>query len=216
MSGGGDHKKSAAIDARLAQIAVKPLARTPITPNMLSIAGMLIGLWSAWLFSTGDRGAANWAGLLFMVAVWMDHVDGEHARNTGQMSRFGHYLDNIAALVTYGAMFVGMGIGTAGGMAGSWSPLLGIAAGLAVVAIFSIRMWVESRHGSAAITQSQHGGFEIEDTLYIVGPVAWLGGTEMFVIAAGIGTPLFLLWVIWDAIRLSRSAGSDHGEKTAR
>jgi len=193
-------------DQRLARRVVAPLARAPLSPNMLTLAGMLLGVCAGVLFAQGDRGVANWAAVIFMVAVWMDHVDGEFARLTGQTSRFGHYFDHVGALVTYSAMFVGAGIGARHGVAGGWAVACGISAAFSVAAIFSIRLWMEERLGIESVRQSQRAGFEIEDTLYVVGPVTWLGGLHPFVVAAGFGAPIFLLWTLWDAARKSRQA----------
>ena len=45
----------------------------------------------------------------------------------------------------------------------------------------------------------------MEDILYLVGPIAWFGVTETFLIVAGIGTPIYLLWVVRDAVRAARA-----------
>ncbi len=108
-------------------------------------------------------------------------------------------------MTTYVALFVGMGIGVATRGMGGIAVALGIAAGVAVAVIFGLRMWVESRFGSDAIKMTPHAGFEIEDTLYMVGPVAWLGVVDDFLVAAGIGAPLFLIWVVWNTARTARS-----------
>jgi phosphatidylglycerophosphate synthase len=50
-------------------------------------------------------------GALFMLAVLVDHMDGEFARLTGLTSRFGHYYDHVAAGLGYVSLFVGLGIG---------------------------------------------------------------------------------------------------------
>lgn len=193
-----------AIDQRLARIAVRPLAGTRITPNMLSLLGMVMGLAAAVLFAMGGYLSTSIGAAVFVVAIWMDHVDGEHARATGQTSPFGHYLDHGCAMTTYIAMFVGAGIGLRDGALGVWAVPLGVIAGAAVVSIFSVRMWIEIRLGSQAVKQRVRAGFEIEDTLYVVGPVTWLDALEPFVVAAGIGAPIFLLWVVWDGARLAR------------
>ena len=198
-------KTKIAIDQQLARIVVRSLVTFPITPNMLSFIGMVIGLCAAWLFAQGVPALNHWAGALFVVAVWMDHVDGEHARATGKTTRVGHYVDHIAAMISYVSMFIGVGIGIQAHGLGTWTVVLGIAAGIAVVAIFSVRMWIETRCGMSAVMMTPRAGFEIEDMLYIVAPIAWIGALEPFLVAAGIGAPLFLLWVIWDAVRMTRS-----------
>ena len=108
-------------------------------------------------------------------------------------------------VTTYVTLFVGMGLGLASrGMGGS-AVVLGIAAGIAVGAIFGTRLWVENRLGSEAIVMTPVAGFEIEDILYIVGPVTWFGLLDYFLIAAGIGAPLFLIWTAWDTSRAMRA-----------
>jgi archaetidylinositol phosphate synthase len=203
--GGASPEKSAlAYDARLAEFVVRPFARAPISPNMLTVFGMLVGLTSCWLFSRGDPVLANWGGLCFMFGVFMDHVDGAHARSSGKTSRFGHYLDHFGAATTYCAGFIGIGLGASGALTGEWGPWLGLITAISITVIFSVRIRVELQHGADVVEQTPRAGFEIEDILYLVGPVAWLGWLEGFILAAGIGTPIFLIWVLWDAWRLSR------------
>lgn len=197
-----------AIDQWLAHQAVKPLARTPVTPNMLTFVGLVAGLYAGWLYSTGDREAVNWAAAVFVFAAWMDHADGEHARLTGKTSTFGHYFDHVAAVCTYLSMFTGASAGLRSGWLGKDALILGIVAGLAVVAIFSIRMWEETRHGRDALRLKSRYGFSVEDILYLVAPITWLGLLDYFIVAAGIGAPLFLIWVVWEAVRRNRSVAA--------
>ncbi len=185
-----------AYDQRLANVFVAGLARTPVTPNMVTTFGLVAGLLAAYLFALGDPALRHWATAAFMYAVFNDHVDGQLARATGKTSRFGHYYDHFAVGTAYIGMFVGAGFGYSDGWLGPWAAALGLAAGISVTIIFATRMAVETRAGADAVKQSNFAGFEIEDTLYIVGPVTWLGLLEPFLIAAGIGTPLFLVWVI--------------------
>ena len=66
---------------------------------------------------------------------------------------------------------------------------------------------------------SRARGIDITKTPLEVAPGShtWLGGLEPFIWAAGIGTPVFLLWVIFDAIRTYRrltSAGARKSEES--
>jgi phosphatidylglycerophosphate synthase len=205
MTRGAGANSNVAIDQRLAQLAVRPLARTPVTPNMLTFIGMVCGIYAGWLYSTGDRESADWAAGVFAFAVWMDHVDGEHARLTGKTSTFGHYFDHFAAVSTYLFMFIGAGAGLRAGWFGNDGVVLGVVAGLAVVAIFSVRMWEELRHGRDSMRLNSRYGFSIEDLLYIVAPVTWVGLLDYFIVAAAVGAPLFLVWVVREAIRRTRT-----------
>jgi phosphatidylglycerophosphate synthase len=187
-------------DVRLARLLVRPLRHTSLRPNAITSAGLLASLAAAGLLASGDARLAEWAGGLFMVAVLVDHMDGEFARLTGRTSRFGHYYDHVAAGLGYVSLFVGLGIGLRSGWLGSWAPVAGGVAAGAVATTFLIRVFLEETAGRAMVAQANWGGFEPEDALYIVGPAAWLGALAPFLMAAAIGAPLFLVWVAWCAI----------------
>jgi phosphatidylglycerophosphate synthase len=165
--------------------------------------------------ASGDPRRMAVAGGLFMLAVLVDHMDGEFARLTGLTSRFGHYYDHVAAGVGYVSLFVGLGIGLRGGWLGTWAPIAGGIAAGSVAAIFVIRVFLEETAGRALVAQDNWGGFEPEDALYVVGPVAWLGALSSFLLAAAVGTPLFLLWVAWcAAARRSATAPAPGDRRT--
>jgi phosphatidylglycerophosphate synthase len=195
-------------DQQLASRVVGVLARTPVTPNMVTTFGLICGLAAALLYATGEPVKVALAGALFMLAVFNDHLDGGLARATGRTSKFGHYYDHVAVGVAYIGMFVGAGVGLRESWLGEWAPLLGIIAGLAITVIFMTRITVEVRAGQEYVQQNNYGGFEVEDILYVVGPVTWLGLLAPFLVAAAIGAPLFLLWVVWRSRRdIARAAG---------
>jgi phosphatidylglycerophosphate synthase len=197
-----------AFDQRIARRAAALLARTPASPNGVTAASIGVGLTAALLLARGDvwihLGAA-----LFMVAVWMDHVDGELARQTRRTSTFGHYFDHVAAMTNYVSGFVGAGYGLRHGALGDWGPVLGLSAGLAVAAIMSVRLRMVIRDGRDSVRQTVRNGFEIEDTLYVLAPITWLGLLPYFIVAAGIGAPVFLLYVLWELLRPARRAPND-------
>jgi len=194
-------------DQRLANRIVGVLARTPITPNMVTTFGLVCGLVAALLYAEGEPLEVNVAAALFMIAVFNDHLDGGLARATGRTSKFGHYYDHLAVGVSYIGMFVGAGVGLRDGWLGDWAPLVGVIAGASVTVIFMTRMTVEVRAGREYVQQNNYGGFEVEDIMYVVGPITWLGLLEPFLIAAGVGAPLFLLWVLRRSLRdIARAA----------
>lgn len=203
---------STAYDNRIAVVIARGLARTSVSPNAVTAVVLSLGLCAGVLFATGERWLVHLAPVPFMLAMLGDHIDGNLARLTGRGSTFGHYFDHAAMAGTYTAMFVGAGIGLSSSWLGVWAIPLGILAGISVAAIFSLRIGVEVMAGKDYVEQPNFLGFEPEDTLYIVGPVTWLGFLGPFVIAAGIGTPLFLLYVLWQSRRQvaeARSKGKD-------
>ena len=165
--------------------------------------------------ASGDARRAAFGGTLFMLAVLVDHMDGEFARLTGLTSRFGHYYDHVAAGLGYVSLFVGLGIGLRSGWLGAWAPVAGAIAAGAIAAVFLIRVFLEETAGRAMVAQESWSGFEPEDALYLVGPVAWLGFLAPFLVAAAFGAPLFLLWVVWCAVN-QRSATASPVKSSAK
>jgi len=187
-------------DQRLAHALMRPLAATGVSPNQITTLSLAVGWAAAWLYASGGA-AVHMGGLCFMIAFWLDHADGELARMTGRTSSIGHYYDLAAGGAVLIALFVGIGIGLRDGALGAWAIGLGIAAGVATAAIFALRMQLERRAGKAASRQPSLLGFELEDVMYLVGPITWLGLLQPFLIVAGIGAPMFGLIVLWQCRR---------------
>lgn len=197
-------------DSRIASLLVAPLHGTDVHPNHLTALGLAIGLAGAALFAADGGRRAGLGALLVVVSMVVDHADGELARATGKTSEFGHVFDRFADLAVKLSTFLGMGIGLRRGPLGAWAPVLGAAAGVALVTIFNARSALARRIGAAeAFVQPTAGGFEIEDVLYLIGPITWCGGLPAFVVAAGIGAPLFALYTLarlWRVVRAGESA----------
>ena len=188
-------------DQRLAHILVKPLVATPVHPNHLTGLSFVFGLAAALLFARGDAGWANLAAGLFMVAVFLDHTDGELARQAGKTSDFGHRFDSVVNASNYTMMFIGVGIGLSGGPLGDWAVTLGLAAGLSNPFILLMRIRTENRHGAKAVAHPRYAGVEIEDLIYLIGPITWLGGLEYFFVAYGIGSFGYFAWTVWQTLK---------------
>lgn len=185
-------------DQRLAGALVRPLAATPVTPNMITTATLVLGLASAALFALGHSG---WAGAAFVLALLADHGDGELARLTGRTTAFGHYYDRATSAVTYVAVFLGMGLGLGDGALGPWAAPLGLAAGVAVAGIFALRNLGEHRLGPGFAARRVVLGFEIEDVTYLIAVLAWLDRLEGFLVLAALGAPVYLLWTLVTVVR---------------
>ena len=195
-------------DARAARWLVTPLVDTPVTPNHLTTLRLVIGLAGAFQLALGGFLHLNVGALLIVLSNFVDHTDGELARISGKTSRIGHFYDLAAdALVTV-LLFLGMGYGLGGGASGgNWlvaPAVLGGVAGVAVAAIFFLRMRIEEMAGKAGTKQAFAGGFETEDVLYLLPLVTLTGIVAPFVVAASIGAPLFALWVVFAYFRVTR------------
>jgi phosphatidylglycerophosphate synthase len=191
-------------DLRLAHILVKPLVATQIHPNHLTGLSFVFGLSAAVLFALGGPVLVNVAAGLFMVAVFLDHTDGELARQAGKSSAFGHRFDSIVNASNYTILFIGIGIGLSAGPMGAWALALGIGAGLCNPIILALRLGTERRHGAKSVAHPRYGGVEIEDLIYLIGPITWLGGLEYFFLAYGIGSFGYFSWTVWERLRSRR------------
>ena len=192
-------------DQRLARILVRPLARTPLAPNHITLVTILLALAAAVLFARGQPAAAHWGAGLFVLARFLDHFDGELARLTGKTSRFGYYFDYVSGAVSYAALFGGMGIGLAGGPLGGWALLLGAAGAAAALISMFLNLDLDKQTELAAgeaVGYPGIAGFELEDGIYLLAPVTWLGWLTPFFVACGIGATVYCLWTAWTLLRI--------------
>jgi len=84
------------------------LARTPVTPNILSWFGFLVTAAAAALIGTGHLLAA---GLVVLLAGFFDMLDGALARYTGRVSRFGGALDSVLDRLSEAVLLLGILVG---------------------------------------------------------------------------------------------------------
>ena len=91
-------------------------------------------------------------------------------------------------------LFVCIGIGARHGILGEWALPLGILAGISVAFIFWLVTRIEAVENNPFPSAA---GFDPDDTLYLVGPIAWLGGLTPFLMTAALGAPIFAIWTSW-------------------
>src|SRR3970040_317544 len=131
-------------DQRLANLLVTPFKNTPVHPNHLTTVTLLLGQAAAWMFAFAI-GLAWMAALLYMLAVFSDHMDGELARMTGKTSDFGHDYDYIVGGINYTTLFIGIGIGLH--EHGLWAVILGFMAGGVSSFLFLLPMRMTTQSG---------------------------------------------------------------------
>ena len=196
-------------DQRLANLFVPPLARTGISPNAVTFTTLIVALAGAFLLALGDPSAANWGAGLFILARFMDHLDGELARTTGRTSRLGYYLDYISGGLSHAALFLCIGIGlretsfTGLGLEdirlGTTGVILGgLAAAGAIYSMFlNIKMdqQLELEDGDS-VGYPGFAGFELEDGIYLFGPITWAGYLLPFFALSAIGAIAYTLWTL--------------------
>lgn len=202
-------------DQRIARVLVEPLVRTPVTPNQLTLFTLAVALCGAALLATGAQNHANWGAALFVLARFLDHFDGELARQKDMRSRLGYYLDYVSGSLSYGALFLCLGIGFRNGDIGDWAIVLGaVGAASALISLFTnlgidkANDEIDSESGEA-VGYPGFAGFELEDGIYLIAPITWLGWLEPFFIAAGAGAGIYCLWTCWTLFMLRRKASAN-------
>ena len=127
--------------------------------------------------------------------------DHRLARQAGKTSSFGQIFDSSVNASNYTMLFISIGIGLSNGPLGNGALLLGLAAGLCNPIILVLRIRTERRHGAKAVAHPRYAGVEIEDLIYLIGPITWLGGLEYFFLAYGTGSFGYFAWTIWQALK---------------
>lgn len=192
-------------DQRLARVLVRPLARTWLHPNHITAFTVLMAFAAALLFASADLVAANWAAGLFVASRFLDHFDGELARQTGRSSRLGYLLDYLAGGASYGALFAGMAVGLAQGRLADWALLLGLLGTACAVLAVWLNMRIDAtRENGNAVGYPAMAGFELEDGIYLLAPVTWLGWLTPFFVAACVGAGVYLLYTVVVLLRARR------------
>ena len=95
----------------LAARLVPLFARLRVTPNAVSLTGLLFGLLAAYAYYHYRSIGWDVAGFAFMIA-WhvMDGADGQLARFTRTHSHFGKVLDGIADILTFAAVYIALAL----------------------------------------------------------------------------------------------------------
>ena len=79
------------IPIRILNAMVRGLASLGVPPNVLTTIGVMINIGCGVLFGMGEF---FWAGIVLIVANVFDMLDGNVARLTGNVTKFGGFLDS--------------------------------------------------------------------------------------------------------------------------
>ena len=85
--------------------------KTPLSPNMITILSLFIGLISAKFFLQGTHENSIIGAGLLLLSAWIDCTDGEVARLKFSESKIGGILDIICDNLVHFAVFFAIGMG---------------------------------------------------------------------------------------------------------
>ena len=93
---------------RPACFVVRRCVRMHISPNNVTVIGLLLAIFAGVFFAYGQYG---WGLLAGWLMTFLDTVDGKLARVTVTSSKFGHYFDHIIDLVHPPIWYILWGLG---------------------------------------------------------------------------------------------------------
>jgi CDP-diacylglycerol---glycerol-3-phosphate 3-phosphatidyltransferase len=91
--------------SRIISAMVRALAYSSVNPNLLTVIGVGVNVAAGLLFGFGYF---FWAGVVLIVANLFDMLDGQVARLSGRVTRFGGFLDSSLDRLSDMVVFVGL------------------------------------------------------------------------------------------------------------
>lgn len=97
------------------KVFVKPLGGLGVTPNHLTMLGILLAGVTAYIYTKAPENSDYllYAAGMFIVSGFVDAIDGVLARSTGKVTKFGGFFDSVAdrysdAIVYSGIIVAGL------------------------------------------------------------------------------------------------------------
>ncbi len=91
---------------------VRLLALSRINPNVLTLMGLVVNTYAAFLFGyangNNQRRMFFYAGLVIIGSGFFDLVDGRVARASNQVTRFGGFFDSVVDRYSDASLFFGL------------------------------------------------------------------------------------------------------------
>jgi 1L-myo-inositol 1-phosphate cytidylyltransferase / CDP-L-myo-inositol myo-inositolphosphotransferase len=178
------------------------LALTRVTPDMMTVVSVGIGLLGAPFFLSESPVYQLVGALLFLTHSILDGCDGELARLKFMESPHGAILDFWGDNVVHVGVFSCMAVGLSFAQDATWPLALGaltVIATLGAAARQSRDIMLDMAVGGDAMWIARFAeAFSSRDFIYLVIVMSAFGKAHWFLILASIGTPIFfglLLWV---------------------
>jgi len=188
-------------ERRISLALTRRLVATRVTPNAMTLGSVAVGLVGALFFLSVSPASQLVGALLFLAHSILDGCDGELARLKFIESRRGAILDfwgdNFVHVAVFGCIAAGCSLATGA----AWPLALGavtIASGLGSAACVFRRTTLDVVPGAGASrTDRLTEAFAHRDFIYLVVVLSAFGRADVFLILASVGTPIFLLLLLW-------------------
>jgi phosphatidylglycerophosphate synthase len=184
------------VERRISLAVTRRLFDTSITPNVMTLISVGIGLGGALCFLVTTSVWQTIGALLFLTHSILDGCDGELARLKFLESRAGAVLDFWGDNLVHVAVFACMAAGWSLGGGGVLPLVLGavtIVSALAT-ATLSARRFIGGETASASSPAARLAeALSPRDFIYLIVALAVFGKAHWFLAIAAVGTPSFLL-----------------------
>jgi CDP-diacylglycerol--glycerol-3-phosphate 3-phosphatidyltransferase len=176
---------------RRAEALMKAIGRVPVTPNQITVIGLVLTFLAAGLVAFGHL---RWAGVALVVAGSFDILDGALARSSQASYPYGAFLDSTLDRYSEGAIYLGLAayFVTIGGPLQRWLVL----ATLAALAGSFLVSYVRARAQSLGFT-CETGLFARPERVVVTVVGLIFGGVLLY-------TVVFLLAIVTNFTALQR------------
>ena len=187
------------VERRISLAVTRRLVSTPITPNVMTLVSLAVGLSSAPFFLSVDPVTQVIGSLLFLTHSILDGCDGELARLKFLESRAGARLDFWGDNLVHVAVFTCMAVGWSLSLDALWPLGLGT---LAVAGTGLSAVLVSQQSGPPSKSGARLAeALANRDFIYLVILLACFGRAQWFLVCVALGTPIFMMLVRWGAGR---------------
>lgn len=204
----GESFASRHLERRLSLALTRRLVTTRITPNVMTLVSLAVGLLGAPFFLSEDWRSQLAGALLFLAHSILDGCDGELARLKFLESRTGALLDFWGDNLVHAAVFATMAVGWALATDAVLPLLVGalaVAGTAAAASSMMSRQAIRTREFGDDLTGRVTRALANRDFIYLVILLALFGKAHWFLVLVAAGSPIFVM-LAWLGDRPGRTA----------
>jgi len=187
-------------ERRISLALTRRLASTAVTPNVMTVVSVMIGLASAPFFLSASAGWQLAGALLLLAHSILDGCDGELARLKFLQSRRGAALDFWGDNIVHVAVFGSIAAGWSLAVVSAWPLVAGaiaVAATLGSAAVMFARTAEDRPTTGDATAARLVDALASRDFIYLLILASAFGKAGWFLVAVAAGTPTFLSLALW-------------------
>ena len=183
--------------------------KTPLSPNMITILSLFIGLISAVFFLQGTNKSCIIGAGLLLLSAWIDCTDGEVARLKFLESKIGGILDIICDNLVHFAVFFAIEMGLYQSTGNNIFVLLGALAvfGSLISFLLLSSSIIDKKEVASANTADPKKKNTLTDTLanrdfiYFLFFMSLIGRVDIFIYITAFGSNIFAAYLTYSKIK---------------